>query len=57
MAHQQLSLVKQWYGKLLCFLGFHDFQVIEVSFTFGENGNIEKLQCQRCKRVISRQTK
>ncbi len=37
-----------WLGRLLCVVGLHDFQVIEVSLSFGAGGKIEKLVCQRC---------
>jgi hypothetical protein len=49
--------LKEHAARLLCLIGFHDFQVMEVSFTFGDSGNIEKLQCKRCKLVVSQQTK
>lgn len=57
MTGNQKKSFDYYLGRLLCFLGIHDFQVIEVSFTFGDSGNIEKLQCKRCKRVISRRAK
>jgi len=41
-------------GQLYCRLGVHDFRVIDISFTFGATGNIEKIQCQRCGLVITR---
>jgi len=41
--------------RLLCWLGFHDFQVIETTFGFGEGGNVEKDQCRRCGLLRTRQ--
>ena len=41
-------------GKLGCYLGFHDFDVISVTFGFGENDNVEKVQCRRCGFVTTR---
>jgi len=35
------------FGKVLCWLGFHDFHVIEGSFSFG-GGGIETVECRRC---------
>ncbi|MCF7981411.1 MAG: hypothetical protein K9K86_05455 [Pseudomonadales bacterium] len=57
MPDAEPTKLKYYAGRLQCLLGFHHFQVIEVTFTFGEIGNIEKLQCQRCKRVVTRQAK
>ena len=34
-------------GKILCWLGFHDFRIINESFSFG-GGGIETVECQRC---------
>lgn len=41
-------------GKFSCWLGFHKFRVIDVSYGFGETGKVEKIQCQRCGRVTIR---
>lgn len=35
-------------GRILCVLGLHDYQVVEVDFTFGLGGGIAKLRCRRC---------
>jgi len=35
-------------GRLLCFLGVHDFRVLEVRFGFGQGNHIEKVECRRC---------
>ncbi len=34
-------------GRLLCWLGFHDFEIISESFSFG-GGGIETDECRRC---------
>ncbi len=39
---------------LLCFLGFHDFRVVEVTMGFGSSGNVEKVECRRCGRLTAR---
>jgi hypothetical protein len=34
-------------GRFLCWLGFHDFRVVNVTFGFGSDG-VEKDECRRC---------
>jgi len=34
-------------GRILCWLGFHDFEVIRESFSFS-GGGIETVECRRC---------
>ena len=34
-------------GLILCWLGFHDYRVIDVIFEFGSDP-VEKDQCRRC---------
>jgi len=41
-------------GKLCCWLGFHNFDIISVTFGFGDSGSIEKVQCRRCGFVTTR---
>jgi hypothetical protein len=36
------------FSKLYCWLGFHDYEVISVTFGFGVGGSVEKVQCNRC---------
>ena len=35
-------------GRLICWLGFHDFRVIDATFGFGEGGSVERIECRRC---------
>ena len=42
-------------GRFFCWLGWHDFRVIDTTFGFGAAGNIEKAKCRRCGVVITRQ--
>ncbi len=42
------------FGKLLCWLGFHDYEVISATFGFGEGGSVEKVQCKRCGFITTR---
>lgn len=44
-------------GRLLCWLGLHDFRVINVRFGFGASGNIEQVECRRCGRFTTRQSR
>ncbi|NIM27011.1 MAG: hypothetical protein GTO67_08645 [Gammaproteobacteria bacterium] len=41
-------------GRFLCFVGVHDFRVLEVRFGFGEGNRIEKVECRRCGRLSTR---
>ena len=43
--------------RLMCWLGFHDFKVLEISFGFGDAGDVEKVECRHCGLIISREKK
>lgn len=43
------------FGHLLCWLGFHDYRVLEIRFQFGAGSGIEKVECQRCSVIVTRQ--
>ena len=43
-------------GWLLCYLGVHDFRVLEVRFGFGHGNRIEKVECRRCALVSVRRS-
>ena len=49
--------LNQSIDRILCWLGVHDFQVLEITFGFGEAGDGEKVECRRCKLIISREKK
>ena len=51
-----MSRLPSLLGRLLCWLGFHDFRVIDKTFEFGGGGGIEKVECRRCGTTIIRQT-
>ena len=34
---------------LLCFLGFHQHEVVDVKFRFGDSGKIIIVKCKNCK--------
>lgn len=40
-------------GRVLCWFGFHDFRVLNVTFGFGTDG-VEKGVCRRCGVVRTR---
>ena len=42
------------FRRLLCFLGFHDFRVVEATMSFGPSGAVEKVECRRCGRRTTR---
>ena len=46
--------MKNWGWRLLCWLGFHRFRVIDVTFGFGSGARVEKVQCKRCGGVTTR---
>ncbi len=35
------------FSRLLCFLGFDAFRVVEVTMGFGSSGTVEKVECRR----------
>ena len=42
-------------GRVLCWLGIHDFYVISKSFEFRAGAAVEKVECRRCGLKITRQ--
>lgn len=40
-------------GRILCWLGFHDYRVVDVVFEFGADP-VEKDQCRRCGAIRTR---
>ncbi len=42
------------FRRLACFLGFHDFRVVEVTMGFGPSGAVEKVECRRCGHLTAR---
>ena len=40
-------------GQLLCWLGIHDYRVVDVIFEFGADP-VEKDQCRRCGAIRTR---
>ena len=48
------SKLLNFLGKFCCWLGIHNYCVIDASFGFGTGGNVEKIQCQRCSNVTIR---
>ena len=54
MTNEFKELLKR-FGWLRCRLGLHDWHVVDVKFEFGPAGNVERLECQRCGRLQTRQ--
>ena len=48
------SQLPGWLGRLLCLLGFHEFQIVESVFGFGLTGQVDKVECRRCGHVTTR---
>ena len=43
-------------SRLLCWVGMHDFHVIDATFSFGQSGAVETVECQRCGYRTTRQS-
>lgn len=46
-----------WLGRALCMVGWHDFEVLDVSFGFGPGETIERVECRRCRLRVTRKGK
>ena len=33
---------------LLCYLGFHQYEIVDMKFGFGDSGKIMTLKCNNC---------
>ncbi len=42
-------------SRLLCWAGMHDFRVVDATFSFGQSGAVETVECQRCGYRTTRQ--
>ncbi len=47
--------LREFVGRLLCWLGIHDFRVVDVTFGFGGGGSVERVECRRCGLATTRQ--
>jgi len=43
-------------GRILCFIGIHDFQVTDAVMSFGSGGGVAKVRCRRCGYETTRRT-
>jgi len=43
-------------GRVLCFLGLHEYELIDVTFGFGSSGSISKLRCCWCGKIKTKMT-
>ncbi len=34
--------------RLFCWLGLHDYRVVDITFSFGPGGAVETVECRRC---------
>ena len=44
----------EFLGRLLCWLGFHDYRVVDASFSFGAGGGVETVEYRRCGGRVTR---
>jgi len=49
-----MSKLSSLLGRLQCWLGFHDYRVIDKTFGFGAGGGVEKVECRRCGVTMTR---
>lgn len=54
--NQRVPDLLQRLSRLLCFVGVHDFRIIEVKFGFGVGSRIEKVECRRCGLITTRRS-
>ena len=52
--HAMIESLLEIPGRILCFLGFHDFKMIDASFSFGPGGSVSRVECRRCGYVTTR---
>ncbi len=50
-----MSKLLALFNRLLCWMGYHDFRVIDKTFGFAGGGGIEKVECRRCGVTVTRQ--
>ena len=46
--HAEYEPMEEFLGRLLCWIGFHDFLVVGADFSFGQGGEVETVECRRC---------
>ena len=54
---QDMPELPSFLGRILCWLGIHDFRVTDVTFGFGDGGSVEKVECRRCGVTETRQAR
>ena len=42
------------YYRVACWMGFHDFELLEVQLSFGAGAGVEKVKCHHCGIVMLR---
>ena len=35
-------------NSILCWIGIHSYQLIDVSFSFGQGGSVKTIRCKFC---------
>ncbi len=46
--------ISEFLGRLLCWLGLHDYRMVDATFGFGAGGSVERDECRRCGDVRTR---
>ena len=50
-----MSKLSSLLGHFQCWIGFHNFRVINKTLGFGAAGSVEKVQCRRCGMTMTRE--
>ncbi|MEE8530498.1 MAG: hypothetical protein V3S35_07035 [Nitrosomonadaceae bacterium] len=50
-----MSKISSLLGHFLCWIGFHNFRVINKTLGFGAAGSVEKVRCRRCGMTMTRE--
>ena len=45
---RDMKRARERLGRVLCAIGVHDLEVIEVQIGFGPSGTVERVHCRRC---------
>ncbi len=44
-----------FYHKVVCWMGFHEYELLEVQLSFVPGSSVEKVRCRYCHEVVIRE--